>query len=127
MIKGGTTCFSDMYFFPEAVADVVQRVGMRGFSGAIVIEFPSPYGSGEVQVCECLSGSNPGVGPDEYLQKGEKMISQFGGIDRVHFTVSPHSAYAVSEEHLGKNYSSIDEGGKLMNRYSRCAQFSQEI
>ena len=49
MILGGTTCFNDMYFFPEAVTQVVQRVGMRGFSGAIVIEFPSPYGSGKTR------------------------------------------------------------------------------
>ena len=29
MIRSGTTCFNDMYFFPEVQAGVVQEVGIR--------------------------------------------------------------------------------------------------
>ena len=29
MLRGGTTTFSDMYFFPEVTADVARRAGIR--------------------------------------------------------------------------------------------------
>ena len=30
MLRGGTTCFADMYFFPEIVAAVSAEAGIRG-------------------------------------------------------------------------------------------------
>ncbi|NND45514.1 MAG: amidohydrolase family protein, partial [Xanthomonadales bacterium] len=29
MIRGGTTCFNDCYFFPDAIAAVVESTGIR--------------------------------------------------------------------------------------------------
>src|SRR5215216_415028 len=43
MLRGGITCFSDMYFFPQAVAEAALEAGMRAAIGMIVIEMPSPY------------------------------------------------------------------------------------
>lgn len=37
MIKSGTTCFADQYFFPEAAADVVVRTGIRGCLGVALL------------------------------------------------------------------------------------------
>ena len=45
MIKGGITCFNDMYFFPEAATEAVLQSGMRAAIGMIVIDFPSAYAS----------------------------------------------------------------------------------
>ena len=38
MLRGGTTCFNDMYFFPDATAAVAQQLGMRAVVGLIRVE-----------------------------------------------------------------------------------------
>ena len=43
MIRGGTTCFNDMYFFPDATARIVDQSGIRANLGMVVIEFPSAW------------------------------------------------------------------------------------
>ena len=41
MLRSGTTCFNDMYFFPDITARVAIQAGMRATVGLIVIDFPS--------------------------------------------------------------------------------------
>ena len=41
MLRGGITCFNDMYFFPEAAAEAASSLGMRAVLGMVVIEFPT--------------------------------------------------------------------------------------
>ena len=43
MLRGGVTCFNDMYFYPEAAAQAAITAGMRAALGIIVIEMPSAY------------------------------------------------------------------------------------
>jgi 5-methylthioadenosine/S-adenosylhomocysteine deaminase len=43
MLRGGVTCFNDMYFFPEAAARAALRAGMRAALGIIAVEFRSAY------------------------------------------------------------------------------------
>ena len=45
MLRGGITCFNDMYFFPEMTARAALDAGMRAALGIIVIEFPTAYAS----------------------------------------------------------------------------------
>jgi hypothetical protein len=54
MLRGGVTCFNDMYFFPEAALEAALAANMRACLGAIVIDFPSAYAAD----------------PDDYLRKG---------------------------------------------------------
>jgi 5-methylthioadenosine/S-adenosylhomocysteine deaminase len=42
MIRSGTTCFADMYYFEEAVADATARAGLRAVCGQTVLKFPAP-------------------------------------------------------------------------------------
>jgi len=44
MLRSGTTCFSDMYFFPEAAVDVLEKTKMRGVVSVPLIgtHFPLP-------------------------------------------------------------------------------------
>ena len=44
MIKSGTTCFADMYFFHEAIAGQVRNAGIRSQIGFTVLDFATPYG-----------------------------------------------------------------------------------
>ena len=54
MIRGGVTCFNEMYFFPEVTARQADHCGMRTVVGMIVVDFPSAWASG----------------PEEYFAKG---------------------------------------------------------
>src|SRR5512134_1498591 len=45
MLRSGTTCASDMYFYPEASIRAFRALGMRFVAGIIAIEFPTAYAS----------------------------------------------------------------------------------
>lgn len=42
MIRSGVTCFADMYYFEEAVAEATAEAGMRALCGQTVLRFPAP-------------------------------------------------------------------------------------
>ena len=93
MLRGGTTCFGDMYFFPEATAQVVHRTGIRAALGMVVFDFPSSWGSG----------------PEEYLQKGLALRDQHKNDPRLSFMFAPHAPYTVSDPWLTKIRALADE------------------
>lgn len=84
MIRGGTTCFSDMYFFPEATARVVDRSGIRASLGMVVIEFPSNWANDA----------------EEYLHKGQVLHDQYRHHTRITTNYAPHAPYTVSNKSL---------------------------
>jgi 5-methylthioadenosine/S-adenosylhomocysteine deaminase len=86
MLKSGTTCFSDMYFYPEATARAVIAAGMRCQLSFPVFEFPSNWGSG----------------PQEYLEKGLQLFDQYRHSDRVTMAFGPHAPYTVADASLEK-------------------------
>jgi 5-methylthioadenosine/S-adenosylhomocysteine deaminase len=81
MLRGGITCFNDMYFFPEAALEAALEAGMRGAFGLIVIEFPSAYASD----------------PADYLRKGLALRDRYGDHPLVSFCFAPHAPYTVSD------------------------------
>ena len=42
MIRSGVTCFADMYYFEEAVAEATAAAGLRALCGQTVLRFPAP-------------------------------------------------------------------------------------
>ena len=80
MIRGGTTCFNDMYFFPETVAEVVRETGLRAVLGLIVIDFPSAYGRDA----------------DDYLTKGLALYNATRDEPLLDCALAPHAPYTVS-------------------------------
>lgn len=84
MLRGGITCFNDMYFFPEAVADAARALGMRASLGIIVVDFPSAYGSGAA----------------DYLHKGLELRDRLGDDRLMSFCLAPHAPYSVSDDNL---------------------------
>src|SRR5947209_16595877 len=42
MIRSGVTCFADMYYFEEAIAEATAEAGMRAFCAQTVLRFPTP-------------------------------------------------------------------------------------
>jgi len=81
MLRGGVTCFNDMYFFPEASLEAARAAGMRVALGLIVIEFPSPYASDAA----------------DYLRKGLALRDREGEDPLVSFCLAPHAPYTVSD------------------------------
>ncbi len=81
MLRGGTTCFQDMYFFPETTAARAAGAGMRVVAGMLLLDFPTPYADG----------------PDQYLEKGLALHDQFRGHPLVTTTFAPHAPYTVSD------------------------------
>nr|NIP17759.1 amidohydrolase family protein [Xanthomonadales bacterium]NIX12549.1 amidohydrolase family protein [Xanthomonadales bacterium] len=41
MLRSGTTCFNDMYFFPDVAARAAAGCGMRCSVGLILLDFPT--------------------------------------------------------------------------------------
>lgn len=81
MLRGGTTCVHDMYFFPDVVADTAHAMGLRATVGAIVIEFPSAWAAN----------------PDVYFAKGLAVVERWRGSDRITVDLAPHAPYTVSD------------------------------
>ena len=84
MIRGGITCFNDMYFFPEVTANQAIRCGMRAVLGMILVDFPSAWASG----------------PAEYLEKGLMLRDEMLHDPLVSFAFAPHAPYSVADEPL---------------------------
>jgi 5-methylthioadenosine/S-adenosylhomocysteine deaminase len=81
MLRGGITCFNDMYFFPEAAFEAASLAGMRVALGLIVIEIPTVYASD----------------PDDYLRKGLALRDRLGEQPMASFCLAPHAPYTVSD------------------------------
>lgn len=93
MIKGGTTCFNDMYFFPDVVAKVANKSGMRASVGMIVIDFPTVWAQNS----------------DEYLEKGMAVHDAFRHESRISTAFAPHAPYTVSDAPLERIRMFADE------------------
>ena len=84
MIRSGTTCFNDMYFFPEETTRAVEHAGMRANIGLILIDFPSAWAKDA----------------EEYLSKGIKLHDQLSSNSLISTAFAPHAPYTVSDEPL---------------------------
>ena len=42
MIRSGVTCFADMYYFEDAIAEATAEAGMRALCSQTVLRFPAP-------------------------------------------------------------------------------------
>ncbi len=93
MIRSGTTCFNDMYFYPEVTARVAEAAGMRACVGLIVLDFPSRWAADA----------------EEYLHKGLALHDELKSSTRVTTAFAPHAPYTVSDGPLDKLRMYADE------------------
>ena len=84
MLRSGTTCFNDMYFFPEATAKAVEESGIRASLGMIRIDFPTAWASTQ----------------EEYQQKGWALRNHCLDKPLLNTLFAPHAPYTVSDEPL---------------------------
>ncbi len=81
MIASGTTCFADMYFFHETIAEEVRRAGMRSQIGFTVLDFPTAYGKDA----------------NDYIHKGLAFYDKYNGQSLIKIACAPHAPYSVSD------------------------------
>ena len=86
MIKSGTTCFNDMYFFEDIIAAEARKAGIRAVIGESLIDFPTPS-------FRTL---------DEGIARCESLVQQWYGHELIHPTVCAHSPYTCSKQTLRK-------------------------
>ncbi len=84
MLLGGTTCFNDMYFFPDAAASGAIAAGIRMVAGMIVIGFASAWATNT----------------REYLAQGQKFHDQFRSHPLIYSAFAPHAPYSVDDDAL---------------------------
>lgn len=84
MLKGGTTCFTDMYFFPDITAKLAHQYGMRAQVAFPVLELQTAWASG----------------PEEYIDKGLQVIDDFKHSSFANVCFGPHAPYTVSRNTL---------------------------
>jgi 5-methylthioadenosine/S-adenosylhomocysteine deaminase len=81
MLKGGVTCFNDMYFFPESAARACVELGIRAMLGLVVLDFPTPYAAD----------------PDAYLELGLAARDACKHVPSLAFSLAPHAPYTVGD------------------------------
>ena len=84
MLRGGTTCFNDMYFYPADAGRAAAAAGMRCVVGMIVLDFPTVW-----------AGS-----ADEYLARATEVHDEFRSHPLVDTAFAPHAPYTVSDAAL---------------------------
>lgn len=84
MIRCGTTCFNDMYFFPHATAEATEIAGIRGHIGMTIINVPTAYAKNT----------------EDYFAKGLEFLSKYKNHPFIKVTLAPHSTYTVDEDSL---------------------------
>jgi 5-methylthioadenosine/S-adenosylhomocysteine deaminase len=96
MIRGGTTSFVDMYYFPDTIAEVVDSCGMRALISATVIDQRSPDAENAA----------------DSIQKGIGFIERWKGRNnRITPIFGPHANYTLNAEQLKATRAAAIEQG----------------
>jgi 5-methylthioadenosine/S-adenosylhomocysteine deaminase len=96
MLRGGTTTFVDMYYYPDVVAEVVESCGMRAFVSATVIGQRSPDAEGAA----------------DSISKGLEFVHRWKGRNsRITPIFGPHSDYTLNVDQLRATRQAANEAG----------------
>ena len=81
MLRGGTTCANENYFFPDTIAATYKRLDFRACVGLPVIRFPTPWARTQ----------------DEYFDRALAVHDQLRGEALLGTAFVPHAPYTVSD------------------------------
>lgn len=86
MIRCGTVCANDMYFFSDHVASALIKCGLRGVVGVGVLDFPTKTGKGA----------------DDYIAKGAALYQKYKDHETIDISLCPHAPYTVNPDNFRK-------------------------
>ena len=86
MIRSGTTCFADMYFYHDVAARAALKSGMRAALGGAILEFHTPYATDA----------------EAYIEKCLAPRDEFANDSRLKLMLAPHAPYTVSDKSFAR-------------------------
>jgi 5-methylthioadenosine/S-adenosylhomocysteine deaminase len=84
MIRSGTTCFADMYYFEQSVAEAAAAAGLRALCSQTVLKFPTPDAASY----------------EDSLAAAREFILRWKGHALVAPAIAPHAPYTCTVEIL---------------------------
>lgn len=84
LIRSGSTCFVDMYYFEDDVAEATAEIGLRAVCGQTVLKFPAPDAASY----------------EESLAASRQFIKKWKEHPLIVPSIAPHAAYTCTEEIL---------------------------
>ncbi|MBC7988445.1 MAG: TRZ/ATZ family hydrolase [Luteimonas sp.] len=84
MLRGGTTCCNENYFFPDVQAATYKRHGFRARVGLPVIDFPTAWAKSD----------------DEYFDRATEVHDQWRNDTLIATAFAPHAPYTVSDDNF---------------------------
>ncbi|MBT8137778.1 MAG: amidohydrolase [Gammaproteobacteria bacterium] len=117
MIRGGTTTFVDLYYFPDAVAEAVERCGLRAIVAPTVIDQKSPDAENGAQslaqaaefarrwkdrnprIIPAIAAHSVYTLPTEWVRKVRDAAFEIGVPTTIHLSESPFETQVIREQH----------------------------
>jgi len=93
MLRSGTTCFNDHYFYLDVAAEQAIAAGMRATVGMPVIGFPTPWAEDE----------------DGYFDRGLEVFRRFEHEPLIRVGFAPHAPYSVGDSAFARMVAAADE------------------
>lgn len=84
MLKAGTTCFADMYFFEDQAAQAAIDAGIKIIAGEGILNFQTPSA----------------LTPEHAFENTEFLFNKYKNHPLVKVCIAPHSTYLVDEKYL---------------------------
>ncbi len=109
MLRSGTTCALDMFWFPEAAADAALGAGFRLVTGPIFFDFDGP----------------DGVSVEDRIATGERWLERYAEEPLLTPCVQPHNALTVSPDGLRAARDLADRAGTLF--HTHCSETATEV
>lgn len=109
MIKSGTTCFADFYYYEDEVAKAAQEIGMKGILGCAILDVPTFYYKT----------------PDSAFKKTELLIKKFNNNPLVKIALAPHMFQTTSIETYKKAKKIANDNNLLL--FTHAAETKQEV
>jgi 5-methylthioadenosine/S-adenosylhomocysteine deaminase len=109
MIKSGTTCFADFYYYEDEVARAAQKIGMRGVLGCAILDFPTFYFKT----------------PSAALRIARLAIERYKNNDLLNLTLAPHMFQTTSLKTFQKAKKIAKQGEVLLSTHT--AETKQEV
>ena len=93
MLRGGTTCFNDHYFFPLDIARAAQHMGIRASIGHVVMNVPTDWAKDE----------------NGYIERARKAHESRPDSPLLSWMIAPHAPYTNSDKSLSLAKEMADE------------------